>query len=231
MGIDLSLGEWLLACALGGLVGLDAVSWPQAMWSRPIVAGTLGGVLFGAPAEGCLVGACLELVLSRHAPFGGARHAETGPAALTAGAACGLAQSGSAIDVPAAVACGWAIGWLGTRSVTVLRRVTARLATGPGGGWGSAATLARRHRLAMLLDGVRAGLLVASLLVPSALLVRFLSTHPAAGPGALGASALVAIGLAGMGGVAARALGARRRHWPAFAAGGILGAVLAAVLA
>lgn len=231
MGIDLSLGEWLLACALGGLVGLDAVSWPQAMWSRPIVAGALGGFLFGSPAEGFLVGACLELVLSRHAPFGGARHPETGPAALTAGAACGLAQSGTAIDVPAAVVCGWAIGWLGTHSVTVLRRVTARLATGPGGGGSGAAALARRHRLAMLLDGVRAGLIVAALLVPCALFVRFLAGHPAAGPGAAWSPALVAIGLAGMGGVAARALGTRRRQWPAFAAGSLLGAVLAGVLA
>ena len=231
MGLDLSLGEWLLACALGGLVGLDAVSWPQAMWSRPIVAGTLGGFLFGAPAEGFLVGACLELVLSRHAPFGGARHPETGPAAFTAGAACGLAQSGTVIDVPAAVVCGWAIGWLGTQSVTVLRRATARLAIGPGRGRGGAARLARRHRLAMLLDGVRGGVLVASLLVPSALFVRVLSEHPAGGSGSAWSLALVAIGLAAMGGVAARALGTRRRDWPAFAAGSILGAILAGVLA
>ena len=83
----------------------------------------------------------------------------------------------------------------------------------------------------MLLDGIRAAVLVASLLVPSALFVRVLSTHTATGFGPAWSSVLVAIALAGMGGVAARALGARRRHWPAFATGGILGAVLAGVLA
>lgn len=231
MGIELSPGAWLIACVVGAFVGLDEVSWPQAMWSRPIVAGTLGGWLFGAPAEGFLVGAWLEVVLSRHLPFGGARHPESGPAALTAGAATGLAATGSPVDVPAAVLCGWVIGWLGAYSVRALRGVTARIAGVPRGARDAAAGLARRHGLAVLLDGVRAGLLVAALLVPSALFVRLLSTQP---PGVFGPAwtpALAAVGLAGVAGVAARALAAPRRRWPALAAGALVGAVLAGVSA
>ncbi|WP_420634631.1 PTS sugar transporter subunit IIC [Candidatus Palauibacter sp.] len=231
MGVELPLSHWLLACGLGAVVGLDAVSWPQGMWSRPIVAGTLGGLLFGAPAGGFLIGAWLDLVLSRHPSFGGARHPEPGPAAFTAGAAYGLAETGSAVGLLAAVAAGWALGWTGAYSVGLLRRLTARLVSGPGGVRGGAGVLARRHRLAMLLDGVRAGLLVAALLVPSALLVRFLSTQSPGGSGLVWTPALAAVGLAGAAGVAARGLGARSRSWPVFAAGGLLGAILARVLA
>ena len=229
-GIELSPGSWVLACVAGVIVGLDEVSWPQAMWSRPIVAATLGGLLFGAPADGFMVGAWLELVLSRHAPLGGARHPEAGPAALTAGAACGLGQTGSLIGVPAAVACGWVIGWLGAYSVRALRGVTARIAAVPRGARDPAAALARRHELAIAFDGARAGLLVAALLVPSALFVRLLSAQPPGGVGPAWTPALAAVGLAGMGGVAARVLAAPRHRWPALAAGGLAGAALAGVL-
>src|SRR5690606_32185991 len=37
---------------LGGLLGLDVVSFPQAMLSRPIVAATAAGALLGDPAGG-----------------------------------------------------------------------------------------------------------------------------------------------------------------------------------
>ena len=228
-GVELSAGGWALACLFGALVGLDGVSWPQAMWSRPIVAATLGGALFGAPAEGCLTGAWLELALSRHPPFGGARHPETGPAALTAGAAYAIAGNGAPVGIVAAVAIGWAIGWTGAYSVTLLRRLTPHLVSRSDGFRGGAAALSRRHRLAVALDGLRAGLLVVALFVPSVLFVRFVSTQV---PGAAGLAwwpVLAGLGLAGAAGVAARGLGARVRHWPALAAGGLLGILLARV--
>ena len=228
-GVELAAGDWALACLFAAAIGLDEVSWPQAMWSRPIVAGTLGGVLFGAPAAGCVVGAWLELVLSRHPPFGGARHPETGPASFTAGAAYAIGGGGAPAGIVAAVAVGWAVGWTGAYSVTLLRRVTPRLVSRPDGFSGGAAALARRHRLAMALDGLRAGLLVAALLVPSALFVRLLSTQPPGAPGAAWWPVLAGLGLAGAAGVAARGLGPRARHWPALAAGCVLGTLLARV--
>ncbi|MDE2664018.1 MAG: PTS sugar transporter subunit IIC [Gemmatimonadota bacterium] len=226
-GVELTVGDWALACLLGAVIGLDEVSWPQAMWSRPIVAGTLGGMLFGAPAAGCLVGVWLELVLSRHPSFGGARHPEAGPASFTAGAAYAIAGGGTPGGIVAAVAVGWAVGWTGAYSVTLLRRVTPRLVSRPEGFGGGGAALARRHRLAMALDGLRAGFLVAALLVPSTLFVRLLSTQP---PGAAWWPVVAGLGLAGAAGVGARGLGARARHWPALAAGCVLGTVLARVL-
>lgn len=230
-GVELSAGSWALACLFGAVIGLDEVSWPQAMWSRPIVAGTLGGVLYGAPATGCLVGVWLEIVLSRHPPFGGARHPETGPASFTAGAAGAVAGGGAPAGIVAAVAVGWAIAWTGAYSVTLLRRVTPSLVSRPDGFAGGAAALARRHRLATALDGLRAGLLVAALLVPAVLFVRLLSAQPSGAAGAAWWPVVAGLGLAGAAGVSARGLGARSRHWPALTAGCLLGILLARVFA
>ena len=47
---------------LGGVLGLDVVSFPQAMISRPLVAATLTGALIGEAASGVLLGAALELI-------------------------------------------------------------------------------------------------------------------------------------------------------------------------
>ena len=81
----------------------------------------------------------------------------------------------------------------------------------------------------MALDGLRAGLLVAALLVPSALFVRLLSAQPPGAPGAAWWPVVAGLGLAGAAGVTARGLGARARHWPALAAGCVLGALLVRV--
>jgi PTS system mannose-specific IIC component len=56
------LMELLPLALLGGVLGLDVVSFPQAMVSRPIVAATVAGALVGAPAAWLLLGATLELV-------------------------------------------------------------------------------------------------------------------------------------------------------------------------
>ena len=53
--------NWWSVGLLGGLVGLDATSFPQFMFSRPLIAGTLAGLLFGQPAEGMLIGALIEI--------------------------------------------------------------------------------------------------------------------------------------------------------------------------
>ena len=42
---------------LGAVLGLDVVSFPQAMISRPIVAATAAATLLGDPGRGLLVGA------------------------------------------------------------------------------------------------------------------------------------------------------------------------------
>ena len=74
--------DWLLAVLLGGVVGLDASSFPQAMYSRPFVAGALGGLIVGRPAEGVLLGLLLELFSLPVLPFGAAAYPEGGTAAV-----------------------------------------------------------------------------------------------------------------------------------------------------
>ena len=74
--------EWLLAVLLGGAVGLDATSFPQAMYSRPFVAGALAGLIVGRPGEGVLIGLLLEVFSLPVLPFGAAGYPEGGTAAV-----------------------------------------------------------------------------------------------------------------------------------------------------
>ena len=57
--------ELIPLALLGGVLGLDVVSFPQAMISRPIVAATLAGGLMGQAPSGMLIGAALELRQTR----------------------------------------------------------------------------------------------------------------------------------------------------------------------
>ncbi len=227
MDVEITVGEWLLASMLGALVGLDAVSWPQAMWSRPIVAATIGGLIFGNPVAGFLVGLWLELVMSRDPPFGAARYPETGPAALTAGAALALAGSSSAPALMGSVLVGWTIGWVGMHSIAVTRRANARLVAKPAVFGGRTSEVARRHLACIRLDAARAGLIVGALLVPSVLVVRGIAAFPRLEFATNLGGWFSAVGLAALTGIGARALGTRRREWPALMAGAAAGALLA----
>ena len=71
---------------LGGVLGLDVVSFPQAMISRPLVAATLAGALIGEAASGVLLGAALELIALETLPFGASRYPEWGSASVVGGA-------------------------------------------------------------------------------------------------------------------------------------------------
>lgn len=82
----LGLMDVIPIALLGGLLGLDVVSFPQAMLSRPIVAATLAGALLGHPAGGLLIGAVLELIALETLPFGASRYPEWGSASVVGGA-------------------------------------------------------------------------------------------------------------------------------------------------
>ena len=81
---------------LGALLGLDAVSFPQAMISRPIVAATLGGALVGDAGKGLLIGVILELFALETLPFGASRYPEWGSASVVGGAVFGMQPQVSA---------------------------------------------------------------------------------------------------------------------------------------
>ncbi len=88
---------------LGGLIGLDVVSFPQAMISRPIVAATIGGAFVGNGTAGILIGAVLELIALDTLPFGASRYPEWGSAGVVGGALFAAEAGKSFGALPASV--------------------------------------------------------------------------------------------------------------------------------
>ena len=113
---------------LGAVLGLDTVSFPQAMLSRPLVAATLGGALAGSPANGLLVGAALELIALETLPFGASRYPEWGSASAVGGALFASSPSPSAGALSLAIVTAVATAWVGGWSMVQLRQLNARLA-------------------------------------------------------------------------------------------------------
>ena len=113
---------------LGALVGLDVVSFPQAMISRPIVGATLAGALVGRPGQGMLLGAVLELIALETLPVGASRYPEWGSASVVGGAL--FAEHATVVPgsmtTSALAALATALASLGT--LTVIRKLNARWA-------------------------------------------------------------------------------------------------------
>ncbi len=225
---DLSLGPWtwVLAVVAGGLLALDAVSWPQAMVSRPLVSGTLGGWIFGDAAAGFLVGGLLELLSLRHPPFGAARYPDTGPAGLVAGGAFAAAGGTGIGPLVAALITGWGVGWIGAISVQARRRGNERLLEPVDRLAAEPALLDRRQRLAIRLDALRGALLTAGFLVPAVGVAVLATSWPdQEAQTVLGAGALLAA-LAAAGGAGGRITSFGLRGWPLLLAGAALGGLL-----
>ncbi len=72
MGLDFSSFIWLTTkvSLLGAICALDRTAAFQVMFSRPLVAGTLGGLLAGNWEIGLLVGVSLELYFLSEMPVG-----------------------------------------------------------------------------------------------------------------------------------------------------------------
>ncbi|MFN5600074.1 MAG: PTS sugar transporter subunit IIC, partial [Gemmatimonas sp.] len=102
---------------LAGVVGLDVVSFPQAMISRPIVGATLGGAFLGAPEAGLVCGTALECLALESLPVGASRYPEWGSASVVAGAVAAVGATNSSFpDVGAfavAVLVGIVTAWIG----------------------------------------------------------------------------------------------------------------------
>ncbi len=110
----------LLAALLvwGTIVGLDLVSVPQGLLSRPLVAGSVAGWLLGDIEAGLRVGAVLELFALDVLPVGASRYPEYGPAAVGAVTAAALLPSGTGtgigvlLGLALALLAGWTLDWL-----------------------------------------------------------------------------------------------------------------------
>jgi mannose/fructose/N-acetylgalactosamine-specific phosphotransferase system component IIC len=111
---------------LGGVVGLDVVSFPQAMISRPIVAATLGGAFVGNGTAGLLIGVVLELIALDTLPFGASKYPEWGSAGVTGGALFAAEAGQSYGALPAAVLAALLTASVSGWSMIVHRRMIAR---------------------------------------------------------------------------------------------------------
>ena len=111
---------------LGGIIGLDVVSFPQAMISRPIVAATIAGALVGNGAAGALIGIVLELIALDTLPFGASRYPEWGSASVTGGALFAAEAGKSHGALPAAVLAALLTASVSGWSMVLHRRIIGR---------------------------------------------------------------------------------------------------------
>jgi len=113
---------------LGALLGLDTVSFPQAMLSRPLVAATAGGAFAGSAAEGLMLGATLELIALETLPFGASRYLEWGSASAVGGAFFASSSVTPAGALSLAVIAAVTTAWVGSWSMVRARQLNARMA-------------------------------------------------------------------------------------------------------
>jgi mannose/fructose/N-acetylgalactosamine-specific phosphotransferase system component IIC len=121
----LTLLETLPLAMLGALLGLDVVSFPQVMVSRPIVAATVAGAFIGNPPGGLLIGVVLEMIALDTLPFGAARYPEWGSAGVVGGALFAAQPAGMPGALPASVLAALLTASISGWSMVVLRRLIA----------------------------------------------------------------------------------------------------------
>ncbi len=220
--LALEPGTWLLIVAIGGLLALDGVSFPQLMVSRPLISGTIGGALMGEIGGGMLVGAVLELLSLRHPPYGAAKYPDTGPAGLVAGAAYAGAGAASIEALVAALIGGWAAGWAGSYAGHARRKLNGRLVADRDALAADPPVLERRVAAALAIDFGRGVLVTAGFLVPVALAASLAANIAVPGPeAAFGAAALVTA-LAASIGAGARTTSPDIRAWAMVLLGALL---------
>ena len=120
--------QLLPLAVLGAVLGLDVVSFPQAMISRPLVAATAAALLLGDPVRGLLVGATLEMFALETLPFGASRYPEWGSAAVIGGILFTMHDNTSPGALTVAVLAALVSAWIGGWSMVQLRKLNAQLA-------------------------------------------------------------------------------------------------------
>jgi len=120
-----NVAEALPIALLGALLGLDVVSFPQAMVSRPIVAATLAGAFIGHAPAGLLIGVVLELIALDTLPFGASRYPEWGSAGVVGGALFAAQPAGMPGALPASMLAALLTASISGWSMVMLRRIIA----------------------------------------------------------------------------------------------------------
>jgi PTS system mannose-specific IIC component len=122
-GVDI-----VILALLGGVLGLDTVSFPQAMLSRPIVGATIAGAFMGNATAGLLAGATLELFAVDTLPFGASRYPEWGSAGVIGGTFFAKASEFEAGRLTTSVLAALLVAWVGGWSMVQVRKLNARWA-------------------------------------------------------------------------------------------------------
>lgn len=156
----------------GTIVGVDLVSFPQAMLNRPLVAASVTGFLVGDVESGLRIGMLLECFALDVIPIGATRYPDFGPASVVATAATPLAGWHDVTGLGVMIALLLALA--GGSAMELVRRLNGRLArvAAPALASGEPAVLARLQRTGLIADALRsltvtmAGLLVAWLVLP-----------------------------------------------------------------
>jgi mannose/fructose/N-acetylgalactosamine-specific phosphotransferase system component IIC len=171
--MPLALGLVPLAL-LGAVLGLDVVSFPQAMISRPLAAATFAGALAGRPLHGLIAGAVLELFALETLPFGASRYPEWGSASVVGGALYAVQPLGSPGALTVAVCAALITAWIGGWTMVWHRRLIGRWAAGMRAALasGSAAAVTSLQLRGLTSDVARAGLLTWAALMAFAPLER-----------------------------------------------------------
>jgi PTS system mannose-specific IIC component len=113
---------------LGAVMGLDVVSFPQAMISRPIVAATAAGALIGEADRGLVMGVALEFFALESLPFGASRYPEWGSAAVVGGALFAMSPDDAPAAMTVAVLAALITASIGGNSMVWMRKFLARVA-------------------------------------------------------------------------------------------------------
>lgn len=224
--IELAPHTVVLLVVWGTLVGLDLVSVPQSMISRPLVAGTVAGWLVGDMEAGLRVGALLELFALDVLPIGAVRYPDYGPATIVAVALAANAPWELSLGVSVGVALvlaaigGWTLQVVRRSNARAIQRRAAALSAGESG------AIRRLQYAGLLRDAARGAVLTAAGLLAAWMLGRWM---PLDRPTAVGLT-LIAIGsglaAAAAGAVRSAGRGARLKWLVAGAAAGTLLAVL-----
>jgi mannose/fructose/N-acetylgalactosamine-specific phosphotransferase system component IIC len=153
---------------LGAVLGLDTVSFPQAMLARPLVAATLGGALLGSPVGGLFIGATLELIAVETLPFGASRYPEWGSASVVGGALYASSTLPLAGSMSLAMLAALATAWVGGWTMVKLRQRNAKWAERSRGGLDAGA---RGAVIGLQLKGLTADLVRGAVLTAIAIAV------------------------------------------------------------
>ncbi|MFN8654045.1 MAG: PTS sugar transporter subunit IIC [Gemmatimonadales bacterium] len=148
-------GTFALLAAWGTLSGMDLVTFPQGLFSRPLIACAGAGVILGDVSAGLVAGVLLELFALDVLPVGASRYPDYGPGAVGAVALIHGGAWTERLGIAAffalalAVLGGWSLVWLRHANGRLIQQGTAGLAAG------DAVTITRIQHRGLVGDMVR----------------------------------------------------------------------------